>query len=114
MEIKLDQLVPILNEFGPWILILVGFSFLLLMRRIFFQVNADSSPLVRRKPEKPKKWTPLHLRNFLFHDLMPIVISIFVLFAALYVILSKSTYADPQQKWAFGVVGTILGYWLKR
>lgn len=45
---------------------------------------------------------------------MPAVISLLVLLAALYVILSNDSYGDAQQKWASGVVGTILGYWFKR
>ena len=45
---------------------------------------------------------------------MPVVISCLVLLSALYIILSANTYADAQQKWAFGAVGTILGYWFKR
>lgn len=45
---------------------------------------------------------------------MPVILSILVLISALYVILSKDMYPDAQQKWAFGAVGTILGYWFKR
>lgn len=45
---------------------------------------------------------------------MPVVLSLLVVLSALYVILSKDMYPDAQQKWAFGVVGTILGYWFKR
>lgn len=45
---------------------------------------------------------------------MPIVVSLLVLLSALYVILAKDHYADAHQKWAFGIIGTILGYWLKR
>ena len=48
------------------------------------------------------------------HDWMPAVISLLVLLSALYVILSNNSFGDAQQKWAFGAVGTILGYWLKR
>lgn len=44
--------------------------------------------------------------------IMQIFISVGLLAAALYVILSKKYDADVQ-KWAFGVVGTIVGYWLK-
>lgn len=47
-------------------------------------------------------------------EFMPIVISLVVLLSAVFVILSGRGYPDAQQKWAFGVVGTILGYWLKR
>jgi len=45
---------------------------------------------------------------------MPTVLSLLVVLSALYVILSKDMYPDAQQKWAFGVVGTVLGYWFKR
>jgi hypothetical protein len=41
---------------------------------------------------------------------MPVAISLIVLGCALYVILSVNTYADAQQKWAFGVVGSVMGY----
>ena len=40
-----------------------------------------------------------------------IIISFIVLLAALYVILSQKYDADVQ-KWAFGAVGLIVGYWL--
>ena len=40
-----------------------------------------------------------------------IVISLIVLAAALYAILSQR-YTPDVQKWAFGTVGLILGYWL--
>jgi len=42
---------------------------------------------------------------------MQVIISLIVLTSALIVILSKK-YPDDVQKWAFGVVGTIVGYWL--
>ena len=42
---------------------------------------------------------------------MQVIVSLVVLGAALYVILSKK-YPDDVQKWAFGVVGMIVGYWL--
>ena len=45
---------------------------------------------------------------------MPVLISAAVLCSALYVVLSKDAYPDAHQKWAFGAVGTILGYWFKR
>src|SRR5258708_4012846 len=44
---------------------------------------------------------------------MMIVVSLAVLVAALYIILSK-TYEDSAQKWAYGSVGMILGHWLKK
>jgi len=45
------------------------------------------------------------------NDIMRVLISLVVLAAALYVILSNK-YEDDVKKWAFGVVGLIIGYWL--
>jgi hypothetical protein len=41
-----------------------------------------------------------------------ILLSFVVLTAALYVILLEK-HSNESQKWAFGAVGTIIGYWLK-
>ena len=41
-----------------------------------------------------------------------VLVTLTVLVCALYIILSKQ-YEPDQQKWAFGVIGTVLGYWLK-
>jgi len=38
-------------------------------------------------------------------------ISLVVLAAGLYVILSKK-YSDEVQRWAFGAIGMVVGYWL--
>ncbi len=43
--------------------------------------------------------------------IMQVVITIAVLGSALYVILSNK-YPDDTQKWAFGAVGMIVGFWL--
>ena len=48
------------------------------------------------------------------NGLMPIVLSLLVLLSALYVVLFAGSYSDAQQKWAFGAIGTLLGYWLKK
>jgi len=39
-------------------------------------------------------------------------ISAVALLAALYVILSNK-YSDADVKWAFGIIGLIIGYWLR-
>jgi hypothetical protein len=67
------------------------------------EVNAQMSESVERSSARA-----------IGHDWMPMAISLLVLLSALFVILSNNNYADAQQKWAFGVVGTILGYWFKR
>ena len=43
---------------------------------------------------------------------MAIVVSGAALAAALYIILSAG-YPDSYSKWAFGMVGLIVGYWLR-
>lgn len=44
--------------------------------------------------------------------LMMVLVSILVLGSSLYVILSMQ-YDSESQRWAFGVIGTILGFWLR-
>lgn len=45
-------------------------------------------------------------------SVMMMTVSLIVLVSALYVILSQQ-YDDGTQKWAFGAVGSIIGFWLK-
>jgi hypothetical protein len=42
---------------------------------------------------------------------MQVIVSLIVLICSLYIILSKKYEVDAQ-KWAFGAIGTVLGYWL--
>jgi hypothetical protein len=42
---------------------------------------------------------------------MAVGISIVVLGAGLYVVLSQK-YSSDAQKWAFGIIGVVVGYWL--
>ena len=44
-------------------------------------------------------------------EVMQIIISLVILGASLYIILSKK-YDGDVQKWAFGAIGTVIGYWL--
>jgi hypothetical protein len=44
---------------------------------------------------------------------MSSVVTLLVLLSSLYVILAKK-YTDADKKWAYGAIGTILGYWLGR
>lgn len=43
---------------------------------------------------------------------LSLAVSVFVLLAALYVVISHH-YGQAQQKWAYAAVGAILGFWLK-
>lgn len=71
-------------------------------------------------PDKKKVLSPsasypkVTLSSGVGHEWMPVAISLLVLTSALFVILAENSYGDAQQKWAFGVIGTILGYWFKR
>lgn len=44
--------------------------------------------------------------------IMMVVVSILVLGSSLFIILSGQ-YDNENQKWAFGAVGTIVGFWLR-
>jgi len=48
------------------------------------------------------------------HDWVSILISLLILLPALYIILWSVSYSYAQPKWAFGAVGMIFGYWIKR
>ena len=45
-------------------------------------------------------------------EFMQVIISITMLLVSLYVILSLK-YGPKDKHWAYGVVGTLIGYWLK-
>lgn len=44
-------------------------------------------------------------------EAMQIIISLVILAASLFIILSKKYDADIQ-KWAYGAIGTVIGFWL--
>jgi hypothetical protein len=46
------------------------------------------------------------------HFWVVVAISLVTLLPSLFVVLSGH-YGEDTQKWAFGIIGTILGYWLK-
>ena len=53
-----------------------------------------------------------HTPSAFSEQLMPVALSAIALVAALFIILSNRS-SGESQKWAYGVVGVILGYWLK-
>lgn len=117
-------------EYLPWVVMAFGL-FLLFVRRQFreredgadetkythiayaehpggrtLQVNTKDvkEPTVLHAPQQPHGsaiW-------------MPIALSLMVVGAALTVILLPSYYGEAHQKWAFGIIGLILGYWFKK
>ena len=55
-----------------------------------------------------KKLTAIHLITTVTQT----IVSLAVLFFSMYILLDKNQ-DDSAKKWASGVIGTILGYWLK-
>jgi len=53
-----------------------------------------------------------HVAVILSRPTVQIVVSLAILGCALYIVLSHS-YAEQEKHWAYGVIGTILGFWLK-
>jgi anaerobic C4-dicarboxylate transporter len=45
-------------------------------------------------------------------DVVQVIISVLLLAASIFVILSKK-YAEKEQHWAYGTIGTLIGFWLK-
>jgi hypothetical protein len=64
----------------------------------------------RRKPSPPAPWRHPALK---IGDAMMVVVSLIVLCSALYIILSRK-FDDSAEKWAFGMVGSIVGFWCRR
>ena len=53
------------------------------------------------------KWTSTRTKL-----IFQIVVSVLVLVSSLWIVLSNS-YPDAHLKWAFGMVGVVIGYWLR-
>jgi hypothetical protein len=70
--------------------------------------------LYKPKKERDIMASFLSLKEHSGDKWMSILISLIVLLCALFVILSNNNYTDAHQKWAFGVVGYIVGHWLNR
>jgi hypothetical protein len=61
---------------------------------------------VRPLPDAPS------VRAFNIKTTMMVLVSVAVLASSLYIVLSDQ-YDSESQKWAFGVIGTLLGFWLR-
>lgn len=65
------------------------------------------------KKNEPEPLSEKEQRIYYFcRFLMNIIISLSVFFGAMYIILSKE-YDEESQKWAFGAVGSIIGFWAR-
>lgn len=97
-------------KFWPWAVIVIGIVLIAFLSRVRRNHYAQAD-FEFKAPIKTKGWG-LALSKLTHNQLMSSIISLVVLFSALYVILSGS-YAESEQKWAFGAIGTIMGFWLK-
>ena len=82
------------------------------------EVPDDTTDMLFRVEEREAEYEkPKFKKNKAIVDssnrkiIMGIVVSLIVLIAALYIILSQQL-DDENQKWAFSTVGAVLGYWL--
>lgn len=75
------------------------------------RISALSSELGRGSAVADGIGTVISATTIDFKGAMAAVITLVLLIAALWVILSKR-YQDAEKKWAFGIIGTIVGYWL--
>ncbi|WP_434053884.1 MAG: hypothetical protein RDA78_02970 [Roseibium sp.] len=90
-----------LLDYWPWAIIVIGLLLLLYFSRPrYFQF--DISP---GEHASAPVFIPVSA-------IMSVVVSLAVLGSSLFIILSGG-YEPDAQKWAFGSVGTILGFWLK-
>ncbi|HET8579466.1 MAG TPA: hypothetical protein VFL31_00560 [Nitrospiraceae bacterium] len=72
----------------------------------FLRRDGKQAPPGRRRPEVA---APARVN---VRTVMMIVVSVLVLGSSLFIILSGQ-YDNENQKWAFGAVGTIVGFWLR-
>ena len=72
------------------------------------------APAARQPPLEPPVGRGKAAAKVDWQPLMAVLVTIAILASALYVILSNQQFPDAHQKWAFGAIGTIVGYWLKK
>lgn len=51
--------------------------------------------------------------KFPLKPLMQVVVSLTLLVSAVSIIFSPS-FASPEKHWAYGIVGTLIGFWLRQ
>lgn len=68
-----------------------------------------SGTLFKSNAPQKKLWSQM---SHTLTVIVTVIITFALLGASLYVILSQH-FGESEQKWAFGTVGTVVGYWLK-
>ena len=93
----------------PWLIIVIG-----LLVLVVSHVSAEDNETSSGNDRVPAPRNGVNTFRSWSGEVMQIVVSAAVLAAALYVILTPEKFGDDQAKWAFGSLGTILGFWLRR
>jgi len=119
-------------EYLPWILIAFGLFLLFVTsqrrktrsscvtgsRNVSIgediRVSHSEAPDINRRVLQDAQRLPSPPEEHVSVVWMPVVLSLLVTGAALAVVLLPGYYGEAQQKWAFGVIGLILGYWFKK
>lgn len=112
--------VHFIISFLPLITALLGFIAYLLWNRVFSRsgtveaANTKGRIVEINAEREPSKRTSIKKRQPCcdHRQVMMIFVSVLVLCSSLYVILSDH-YEQGSQKWAFGAVGSITGFWLR-
>ena len=70
-------------------------------------------PIKRLSPaEKEEVWPEKFAREVpAYQFLMKALVSCALLGLSIYILVIKPSPSDAAQKWAYGILGTILGYW---
>lgn len=67
-----------------------------------------SKPQIQIDHVEPELWS----NEAKFHATMKAVVSLIVLLVGCYIVLLPNIYGPDAEKWAFGAIGVVLGYWL--
>ena len=120
-----------MNYLLPWIVICAGLFLLfiyprifpLLIRLVFPAATNHSEPRISKRVITRDGLNKDLIHAYSHNDylkyksiapqfIMQVIVSLLVLTAALYIILSMK-YGESEQKWATGSAGLIVGFWLK-
>jgi hypothetical protein len=95
-------------DIWPWLVVILGLIIILALPGKGAMLRSSSFEAIASRMSRPNTRDNRQLTITTIRQIVFLACCILVLACALFVILS-SAYADPEKKWAFGVVGTVLG-----
>lgn len=99
-------------ELIPFFLMMAGILFLIARPLVIYAALYTERFLAVWARKHQRKAADKGEKRKQLRDYISFLVSLIVLIAALFVILS-GLYEDGTQRWAFGAIGTIVGYWLQ-